>query len=286
VQRAFSLRPRLHAAVFVCALIVAGCTREPAPAAPHRIDRVVTLAPNVTEIVFALGAGDRVVGTDDFSDYPPPAKALPKLGGVQANIEKIAALKPDLVIAKSGYHPTLPAALAAAKVPLFVSVTDRLGEIAPAMSAIAQRLGVDSAPAVAKLQAAVDAQRRTRAKKPRVLFVVLASPLYVAGRETFADDVFNLCGAENAVAVSGWPQYSLESLAANPPDLIVHPNRTVARAEVDALLKTMPNAKVRVVAVDEDRFSRPGPRVGEAAAELNAILDTFILSGAAKKDLR
>lgn len=283
--------PRLRAAVFISAfLALAACTGDEARTAaarnvaddtgrnvavPAKIERIVSLAPNVTELLFAIGAGPYVVGTDDYSDYPPRAKRLPKVGSVQADVEKIAALRPDLVVAKSGYHPTLPAALGAAKLPLFISRTDRLEEIPRAMESLGRLTGVDAAPAVTRLRAAVDAQRRQRPRKARVMFLVLTQPLYVAGRDTYADDLFALCGAENAVAVAGWPQYSLESLATNPPDIILHPSRTVTRAQVEALLRSVPNAHAQIAAVDEDRFSRPGPRVAAAAAELNAILDAW-----------
>jgi iron complex transport system substrate-binding protein len=285
VPRAPFLRPRLLAAVFVSVLFACGRGETPVappePATrvvrddarrevtlPRDVHRVVTLAPNLTEIVFAIGGGPMIAGTDDYSDYPPQAKLLPKVGGVQANVEKIAALAPDVVISKSSYHPTLPSALASAKVPLFVSHNDRLAEIAPSMLSLGNLLGIDARKAAADLNVAIESNRRIRRKKPRVLFVVLASPLYVAGRDTFVDDLFRLTGAENAVALSGWPQYSLESLTANPPDIILHPDRTVTRQQIEAL-----GVKAEIIAVDEDRFSRPGPRVGAAAKELNSILD-------------
>src|SRR5688500_11321732 len=68
---------------------------------PREITRVVSLAPNLTEMLFAIGAGERVVGTDDYSNYPDAAKKIAKVGGMQPNVEKIAALKPDLVIAST-----------------------------------------------------------------------------------------------------------------------------------------------------------------------------------------
>lgn len=282
--------PRLRAAVFLCALLALAACGGEQPQAPARaiaddtgrsvtvpatVTRIVSLAPNVTELLFAIGAGPAVVGTDDYSDFPPRAKRLPKVGSVQADVEKIASLHPDVVVAKSGYHPTLPAALGAAKLPLFISRTDRLAEIPRAMESLGRLTAVDAAPAVSRLRGAIEAQRRTRPRKARVMFLVLTQPLYVAGRDTYADDLFALCGAENAVSASGWPQYSLESLATNPPDIVLHPSRTVTRAQVEALLRSVPNAHAEIAAVDEDRFSRPGPRVGAAAAELNAILDAW-----------
>lgn len=230
----------------------------------------------MTEIIFALGAGDRVVGTDDFSDEPARAKPLPKVGGVQPDVEKIVALKPDLVIANAaGLHPNVPRALAAVHIPLLVVRNERLADIAVSMRRVAAALGVTSDEPVANLDRALAAQRRTRAPSPRVMLAVWTDPLYVAGRETFTDDLFVLAGATNAVAVKGWPQYSLESFVAAPPDVLLIPNRSVAPAQAEELLARAHTPRVKLVFVDENVFTRPGPRVGEAAAELNRILDQW-----------
>ena len=130
--------------------------------------------------------------------------------------------------------------------------------------------------AVRELTAAIAAQRRTRANAPRVLFAVWTDPLYVAGRDTFTDDLLRLTGAQNAVQVAGWPQYSLESLVAAPPDLILYPRGAVTPQQIEALLARVPeHARRGSCAVDEDIFQRPGPRVVEAAKALNAILDAW-----------
>jgi ABC-type Fe3+-hydroxamate transport system substrate-binding protein len=248
---------------------------RPVPLPPH-IQRVITLAPNLTEIVFAIGAGDRLAGADDFSDEPAAAKALPKVGGMQPNIEKIVALKPDLVLAStSGNQPNLATALAAVHIPLFVVRTDRLDEIPAAMERLAALLHAPRADAAQELRARIAQQKRTRTHPPRVLFAVWADPLYVAGRRTFADDLLVLAGARNAVEVDGWPQYSMESLVANPPDFILYPSKPVSTAQIEKLLAVSPglSKRIRVVGVDENLFTRPGPRVARAAAELNRILD-------------
>lgn len=242
---------------------------------PSRVERVVTLAPNVTEMIFAAGAGAKIVGTDDYSNFPDAARKLPKVGGMQPNVEKIAALRPDLVIASSeGNHPALAPALTAAGIPLYVVRTDRLHEIAPAMTVVGEMLDAPRTDdAVRELERDIAAQRRTRAKKLRVMFAVWVDPLYVGGRETFTDDVLKLTGAQNAVEVTGWPQYSLESLLANPPDLIVYPRGAVTPQQIAALQKRVPELRAPIVAVDEDIFQRPGPRVPQAARALNDILD-------------
>lgn len=244
-------------------------------ALPREIRRVVTLAPNITEMMFAIGAGDRIAGVDDFSNFPAAAKALPKVGGMQPNIEKIVALKPDVVFASTeGNHPNLAPALAAAKIPLFVLRTDRLTEVPIAMRRLGGLLGAARTDdAVRELEQAIRAQRKSRAHPPRVLFAVWTDPLYVAGRATFTDDILTLAGTENVVRIDGWPQYSLEALVASPPDLLLYPRGAVSPQQVDALLQRVPGVKMRVVPVNEDIFQRPGPRVAQAAAALNAILD-------------
>ena len=275
----------LHPSPFILAALLFSCSEPRATrhddlgrevALPPKLERVITIAPSVTEMIFALGSGARVVGVDDHSNFPVAATKLPRVGGMQPNLERIAALKPDVVFASSeGNQPALGPALAAAGIPLFVVRTDRVDEIAPAMERLGALLdGPRTAVAVRELRAAIDAQHRMRARKPRVLFAVWTDPLYVAGRKTFTNDVFELTGAQNAVEVDGWPQYSLESLVAHPPDILLYPRGAVTPQQVDALLQRA-SLRLRVEALDEDVFQRPGPRVGAAAKALNDILDRW-----------
>lgn len=194
---------------------------------------------------------------------------------MQPDLEKIASLRPDLVLASTeGNHPSLAPALEAARIPLFVVRTDRLDEIAPAVERIGALLGVAESHAIAgRLEEGISSLRRQRARRPRVLFAIWTDPLYVAGRKTFTDDLLTLAGAENVVHANGWPQYSLESLVAEPPELILYPEGALTPAQMDALLARLPGARPRVVAVDEDVFQRPGPRVIDAARKLDAIFD-------------
>jgi iron complex transport system substrate-binding protein len=223
-------------------------------------------------MLFALGCGSKVVGTDTFSDYPEAVNRLPRVGGVEPNIEKIVTLHPDLVIASaSNAHPNLKRALEAVHVPLMVITTDRLSQIESSMRDMERALGC---PAHASVAGALEKQHRKRAKSPSILLAVWTSPLYVAGKGSFVDDLFVLTGAHNAVSAPGWPQYSFESFAAHPPDLLLYPSRSVKREAVDELLRRA-NVRVDAVAVDENLFTRPGPRVPMAAAALNRILDQW-----------
>lgn len=255
-------------------------------AMPANVARVVTLAPNITEIVYAVGAGAKVVGTDDFSNYPEAARHIPKVGGMQPDIERIAELRPDLVLASTeGNHPALAPALKAAGISLFVIRTDRLDEIAPAIERIGSLLGVATAQRSAgELRRQIDAQKRQRPRRPHVLFAIWTDPLYVAGANTFTNDLLELTGAENVVRASGWPQYSLESLVADPPELILYPRGALTPAQMERLLARLGTRQPRVIAVDEDVFQRPGPRVLAAAAKLNAIFDDELARDAPRDD--
>ena len=259
----------VHRSAFIVLLTLA-CAKPVEP--PHSVGRIVSLAPNVTEMAFAAGCGSKVVATDDFSDYPEPVKRLPKVGGVEPDVERIAAMHADLVIASSSNaHPNLRRALAAAHVPLLVVRTDRLDQIVPAITAIQQRAGCSS---VVTVTTELERRRRVRRKPPAVMFAVWTDPLYVAGGATYLDDLLKLTGARNAVTASGWPTYSLETFVAHPPDLLLYPSRSVQSQAVDALLRRA-GVRVEAVAVDENVFTRPGPRVVQAAADLNRILDAW-----------
>jgi ABC-type hemin transport system substrate-binding protein len=266
------------AGVALVGALLAGCTarHEPVPHPRHKASphRVVTLAPNVTEMLLALGAGDRIIGTDDFSADAMPNRQIPRVGGLQPNLEKIVAVRPDLVIANAaGLQPNLGSALAGVHIPLLVVTNERLDDIARSMTAIGKALDIDSAPAVAALKTGLARQRHVRPHPLRVMLAVWTDPLYVAGANTFAADLISLCGARNAVLANGWPQYSLESFVADPPDLLLYPNHSVTPEAMKVLLLRAGTIKVVAVPVDENLFTRPGPRVAAAGKVLNAILD-------------
>jgi ABC-type hemin transport system substrate-binding protein len=258
----------LQAAASAAVFVLVSCQRAETPAPAPATQRIVSLSPNVTELLFAAGSGAHIVGTDDFSNFPAQVKQLPKVGGMQPDIEKIVALKPTLVIASTeGNHPNLAPALKAVNIPLLLLKTDRVADVPAAL----RQLG--GADAASKLEQDLSAQKRTRDQPKRVLFAVWTDPLYVAGRETFTDDLYALAGAQNAIEVKGWPQYSLESLVKHPPDLLLYPRGSVSKEQIDALLKRAAGIKPQVIPVDDDIFQRPGPRVVDAARALNEILD-------------
>jgi iron complex transport system substrate-binding protein len=244
----------------------------------------VTLAPNLTEIVYASGCGDRLVAVDLNSNYPPAAASLPQLDPLAVDAEKLVRLDPDLLLASASTDQNRLGAVARRLgVPMMVVKTDRLSEVAPAFDLLAGRIGCsDAGDARATFETTLAAEKRIRQRPPRVLFLGWHDPLYVAGHDTFADDLLDLAGARNAVpdTVKGWPQYSLESVVRDAPDLIIFPTSVMDVARARSTFAAHPIwgrlqsvREGRVYVVNEDLFTRPGPRVPQAARELNAILD-------------
>src|SRR5215467_5493834 len=130
--------------LLVLAILELACRGPERPSAPKAgaPRRVVTLAPNLTEIVFALGAGDRLVGVSEYSDYPEAARKIPRVGGLEVDAEKVAALKPDLVLAIAEGNAQGPVrALEAAGVPVAVVASGSLDAVLEAIRAVGDRLG-------------------------------------------------------------------------------------------------------------------------------------------------
>ncbi|MHB0970251.1 MAG: ABC transporter substrate-binding protein [Thermoanaerobaculia bacterium] len=281
---------QLRTCLTLLALLLCGACAAPERAATQNrtaapAQRIVTLAPNLTEIVAAIGAVSRLVGTDDYSNVPESVNRLPKVGGVTPSLEAIVALRPDVVVAPaSTAAPALERALDGLGTPMIRVRTERMSDVSVAMLDLGRVLGVEASAhaAARRLDDAIERARRERGPKRRLLIVVWPDPLYVAARETFADDLLQLCGAENAVppGVRGWPQYSLEAVVAADPDaLILFGREASGESPLDYVRRDPRWARLRAVrtgsvfVVDEDRFSRPGPRLPEAAGELNALLD-------------
>src|SRR5262249_28048300 len=211
-----------------------GCARSPEPpgvAARSAPSRVVTLAPNLTEIVFAVGAGQSLVGVSEYSDFPPEASAIPRVGGLEVSAERVVSLRPDLVLATPEGNAKGPVnALAAAGVSVLAGPSGSLDAVLEGIRLVGRRLGrSDAAESQARglerLRADVRA-RASRASRPRPKAVLLIwpDPPQAAGGGTFLGDLLSEAGAENLlVAKPGWPLVSPEWLATAPVEVLVLP---------------------------------------------------------------
>jgi len=241
-------------------------------------ERIVSLAPNITEILFALGLGDRVVGVTRFCDFPEAALGLRKVGGlVDPNIEIIHSLEPDLVIAFRGNPLRVLARLRELHLPVFIldSAKD-IGSLFPFIEKIGLITGADEA------AAALNRSLRTRLgsvernlegvrARPRVFVILYGQGLWTCGAESYLDNLLVKAGAVNVAArvPKKWFLYSRERLVRDDPDSIV----VLARSEGDFVrakrlileessYKDIAAVKAgRIFRLEENAASRFGPRL-------------------------
>jgi iron complex transport system substrate-binding protein len=251
--------------------------------------RIVSLAPDITEVLFALGLGDRVVGVTVYCDYPPEALGKPKIGGfINPSLEAILAERPDLVVATAdGNRREDVEQLAGLGVAVYVVNTRSLDEIFAAIRAVGRLTGRAAA---ADALAGGLARRRDRvraavANRPPVsVFVALdRNPLVTAGEGTFVAELVELAGGRNVVVASaiGYPVMNMEQLLAADPAVIVDAAeaREIPQAEAEALWRAIPGAaglsavrRGRILVTGMGSFFRPGPRVVESLERLAAYL--------------
>lgn len=268
-----------RSAVGLLALVLCACGGPAAPVATGPASRVVVLAPSATEIVFALGAGSRVVGACGQCDFPPDAARLSKVGGyLSPSVESVLGMRPDLVIAvPSPGNREAVRALERTGVRVLVVQDRQLADLWESIATIAQALGIPDAGMrlATEIRAALDGVGARVAGRPRarVLFVVGHSPLIVAGGGTLQGELVEIAGGTNVAADVGaaWPQVSTELVVARAPEVILDAamgTEEGGRGLFEAF-RTVPAVRDgRIVAVTSDTVYRAGPRVGEAAALL------------------
>ncbi len=196
------------------------------PAPPRRI---VSLVPSVTEILFAIGAQDVLVGVTDFCDYPPEARKKPSVGGMVApSLETIVALKPDLVVATSaGNGEAVFTQLDRLKIAVYVVNPTRLSDVFDLIARLGALTGreAEATRLSARLSARVRAvaERVAALPRPRVLYVLWPDPLIVPARGALVSELLVLAGAASVTAEGGdgYPRYSLEAAVAGAPEVII-----------------------------------------------------------------
>jgi cobalamin transport system substrate-binding protein len=199
-------------------------------AMPAQVNRIVTLAPNLTETVYALGLGDKLVGDTDLCDTPPAAAQKPHVGNPQdPSLEAIVALRPDLVLATTSINVADTAdALARLGIAVYTTAgdTQTVLEMLDSIARMSDLMGAgpQGEAVVARLRARLDALQARLAGRPlvHVLFVVWQDPLITIGQKTFIADALRWAGAESIVLTDkNWPQLSLEEVVRLQPAYIV-----------------------------------------------------------------
>jgi iron complex transport system substrate-binding protein len=249
--------------------------------------RIVSLAPNLTEIVFALGLGDRLVGRTDFCDFPEAARRVASVGGVTApSQEQVLALRPDLVLGTTvGNGKAEVLALARLGVPVVVTDPSDIDGVARSFELVARAADVPAAGERlagtfrARL-AAVRARVAGRAAV-RTLLVVWPEPLVVAGPRSFLSRLLEAVGGSNVLAggsafTAQYPTLGLEALVDLAPEAIVLAAYEGTTRDALARLRRLSDVPAvrddRIVAIDQTILVRPGPRLADAAEQLAAAI--------------
>lgn len=260
---------------------VPGADASPEPP-PGGVQRIVSLVPSVTETVFALDRGDRLVGISTFCDYPPDeVRGIPRAGSyLTPSVETIVALRPDVVIGvPTPGNQTAVEQLRSLGVPVVIVGELTLDDTWQAIRTIGRWVGNEEGAnaLVERIQAQIAEvrERASRVQPRKVLFVVGHDPLVVAGKGLFIDELIGIAGGINVGAQSPgtWPRISLETVVAAAPEVIID---GVMGSEAGASLEAYwrPYTSVpavrdgRLRAQSSDALLRPGPRVGLGAQQL------------------
>ena len=240
---------------------------------PVKIDRIVSLAPSLTEIVYAIGAGKQLVGDTSYCDYPAEARTVTKVGDtMHPSIERIIALKPQVVLVSTASQlEGFTRQLDEQRIVVYVTNPQDLEQLFHSLETLGDLLGTgDTARKLAS-----DLRQRTVAvesavkgtNRVRVFYQVSGEPLYTIGREAYLTDLIRRAGGESVTADvrTAFPRYSDEAALAARPDAIILPtggSMGTANSTVAAALKTSPAVlNNRVYKINDDYLSRPGPRL-------------------------
>jgi len=245
-------------------------------------ERIVSLAPSTTEILFALGAGEKVVGVTDYDDYPEEVKKLPKVGGFKGpNMEAIAAQNPDIVFASSLSGKSSMEALENLGIPVVVLEAKGIQEIYKSIEILGRITGTaaEGEKLFNEMKSKLDTikEKVSGLSKPKVFYIVDLNGNYTAGKGTFIDELINLAGGLNVAGeAEGWVQYSVEKIVEQNPDIIItapHAGdiNSIKTATGYKETEAVKNDRVFVVS-DDNIISRASYRIVQGLEEIAKYL--------------
>ncbi len=281
-MRRLAHRSHLAGVLALLAACSAGERGRPAARATPA-QRIVSLSPAITELLYALGAGDRVVGRTTWCDYPPEARAVASVGdGLNPNLETIVARRPDLVVVyRSTLNETAARRLEQLGIATAVLRQDRLEDLAADARILGALTGrVAAGDSIARVIAQVAATPPAVDLRLRVAFVVWDNPPMVIGAASYLDQLATLAGAGNVFHDLGTASgvVSLETIAARDPDVVVvladsapaPPPAFASRREWQVIRAVRER---RFVVLAGSLFARPSPRAAAAVAQFRRLLE-------------
>lgn len=240
---------------------------RPVPSGTYR--RVISLAPSNTELMYAIGWGDRLIAVTDMCDYPPEAKRKPHVGGAESlSVEYILSLKPDLVLTIPSKAPALRQLSRMLKAPVVELESDTLDSVARNAEALGEVMGPQGKAFAARYRRELAAIQPAK-HHPSVFYLVWDRPLMSAGPGTFLNDLIVRAGGRNLATEPGYRPFSEERLIAGAPQVVLYPSNLAGA--VPGLKSRLPRA--RFVSLSADEVSRPGPRVVGAIRQTARALD-------------
>lgn len=248
---------------------------------PAKIERFISLAPNLTEIAYAVGAGDRLVGNTTFCDYPEGAKKVQKVGDtLQPSIERILALRPQLVLVSTASQlETFTKQLDEHRIAVYVTDPRDLEGVFRSILSVGDLLNESAAASesVKQLRARSETVERAVAglAPVSVFFQLSGQPLYTAGRSSFVTNLIERAGGRSVTSdvQEAWPRLSDEWALASRPEAVIMLSGdamgSAANTKVAAALRNSPAVQNgRVYLIDGDLLTRPGPRLVDGLEQI------------------
>jgi iron complex transport system substrate-binding protein len=247
---------------------------------PGKIDSAVSLAPNLTEIVFAVGGGDQLRGVTTFCNYPEAAKAIPSVGDtMNPNMENIAALKPQVVfVSTASQIEAFTSRLEQQGVKTFVTNPSSINDVYRSIFSVGEILGkqenAEKLVEGLKLRADAVETKVKGAAKPKIFVQISKEPLYTVGNNSFLYELIMKAGGDPVTKGinEAYPRYSKESALAANPDVIILSDSNDNREPNDAFNNSPAVKNGKVFRINADILSRPGPRVIDALEQIAKAL--------------
>jgi iron complex transport system substrate-binding protein len=249
--------------------------------------RLISLSPSITEILFAIGAGENIVGVTEFCDYPPEAKEKTTVGGfagITVNVERLASLKPDLVLLSGGMHQRIIELLDRLNINSFASEPNTFSDVYQVIEDLGRLTGngEGAEQALRGMREKIDlaGARRGSRERPTVYWELNPDPLMTAGKDTWINDAISMAGGVNIFNdINGqYPQVALEQVILRQPEWILVAEMGAMGTSVDNFTNRAGWSRIPAVrrgnigAVEADSLYRFGPRLADAALAIAVIL--------------
>lgn len=273
---------KLSTLLVLTALVFSGCNKKAAEQT-EIAKSVVALSPAATEILFAIGAEDQIAAVSEYSDYPEAAKSKPVAGGFDGNsisLETILSFKPDLVYLTEGMHNFLIQGLEDNNIPYYISNATSVQAVYDEIKDIGKLTGHEKEAeiVITEMKRKTTSMQASDTEKVSVYYEVWYEPFMSMGNTSFINDIIATAGGKNIFddLSDAYPMVSEETIIARQPEVILIPASnwlTADALKARAGWESIPAVKNnKVYVIDDNIYSRPGPRIATAISELSVIL--------------